>query len=94
MYIAVFYLWMLHMLQVYVVNVSSVSDVCCNKCFMLLAFHEQAWQGGTGEGGPLGHSGPGVQVGCEAGAAAGAEHKVVSMGVVADAEHEATSMGG
>jgi hypothetical protein len=31
-----------HMLQEYFVNVSSVLDVCCSKCFMLQAFHEQA----------------------------------------------------
>jgi hypothetical protein len=30
----------IHMLQAYVVNVSSVSDVCCSKCFMLQVFHE------------------------------------------------------
>jgi hypothetical protein len=31
-----------YMLQTYVVNVLSVSDVCCSKCFMLQVFHEQA----------------------------------------------------
>jgi hypothetical protein len=30
----------------YVINVSSVSDVYCNKCFMLQVFHEQAQQRG------------------------------------------------
>jgi hypothetical protein len=30
------------MLQEYVLNLSSVSDVCCSKYFMLQMFHEQA----------------------------------------------------
>jgi hypothetical protein len=33
------------MLQANVVNVSSVSDVCCSKCFMLQVLHQQALQG-------------------------------------------------
>ena len=61
--------------------------------FMLQVFHEQARQGSAGEGGPIGHSGPRVRVGSEAGAAVGVEHKVVSMGVAAGAEHEVASMG-
>ena len=81
-----------HMLQTYVVNGSSISDVCCSKCFMLQVFHEQARQGGAGEGGPLGRSGPRVRAGSEAGAVAGAEHRAVSMGMAAGAEHEAKSM--
>jgi hypothetical protein len=82
------------MLEAYVVNVSYVSDVCCSKCFMLQVFHEQARQGGTDEGGPLGCSGPRVHAGSEAGAAAGAEHKAISIGVAAGTEHEVTSMDG
>ena len=34
---------LIHILQAYVVNVSSVSDACCNKCFMLQVFHKQTW---------------------------------------------------
>jgi hypothetical protein len=34
------FIWMLHILQTYVINVSSVLDVCYNKCFMLQVFHE------------------------------------------------------
>jgi hypothetical protein len=83
-----------HMLQSYVVNVSSVLDVCCNKCFMLQIFHEQTWQGGVGEDGPLRRSGPRMRVRSEAGAAAGIVQKVVSMGVAAGTEHEVASMGG
>jgi hypothetical protein len=49
---------------------------------------------GTDEGGPLGRSGPCVHAGSEAGAAAGAEDKAVSMGVAVEAEHETVSMGG
>ena len=37
------------MLQAYVINVASVSDVCCSKCFMLQVFHEHAWQGAQAE---------------------------------------------
>jgi hypothetical protein len=61
---------------------------------MLQVFHEQAWQGGTDRGGPLGHRSPRVLVGSEAGAVVGAEHKAVSIDVVAGMEHEAASMGG
>ena len=43
---------------------------------------------------PLGRSGPGVCGGSKAGAAAGAEHKVVSMGVAVGAEDKVASMGG
>jgi hypothetical protein len=81
------------MLQMYVVNVSSVLNVCCSKYFMLQVFHDQARQGGTGEGGPLGRSGPRVHAGSEAGVAAGVEHKAVSMGLAAGAEHKAASIG-
>jgi hypothetical protein len=35
MYVASAFIWMLHMLQLYVLNVSSYSDVCCN-CFICL----------------------------------------------------------
>jgi hypothetical protein len=58
------------MLQAYVVNVSSVSDVCCSKCFMLQVVHEQARERGVGGGSPLRRSGPRVRAGCEAGATA------------------------
>jgi hypothetical protein len=44
-----------HILQACAVNISSILYVCCSKCFMLKVFHEQAWQGGVGEGGPRGH---------------------------------------
>jgi hypothetical protein len=37
-----------HILQPYVLNVSSFSDVRCNKCFMLQVFHEQAPEVGAG----------------------------------------------
>ena len=77
------------MLQAYVVNISSVSDVCCSKCFMLQVFYEQARQGCADEGGPLGRSGPRVRTGSEA----GTEQKTISMGVAADVEHKTTSMG-
>jgi hypothetical protein len=56
-----------------------------------------SWPGaveGAGKGGPLGHNGPRVRVGSEAGAAVGAEYKAVSIGVAVGAEHEATSMCG
>jgi hypothetical protein len=36
------------MLQAYVLNVSSVSDVCCSKCFMLQVFYEQTRKAGAG----------------------------------------------
>jgi hypothetical protein len=91
------------MLQKYVVNVLSVSDVCCSKCFMLQVFHEQVHQG---EGGLLGRSSPRVCAGSEAkrnsrreaqsciyGRAAGAGHEAASMGVETGAEHKAASMG-
>jgi hypothetical protein len=82
-----------HMLQVYVVNVSSVLDVCCSKCFILQVFHKQARQGGAGEGGPLGHSGPRTRARKRTGrVAVGAEHKAVSMDLATSAEHEAASM--
>jgi hypothetical protein len=71
-----------------IVKISSVLNVCCNKCFMLQVFHEQARQEGAGEGGPLGHSGSRMCAGSEA----SAEHKALSMGMAADAEHEAASM--
>jgi hypothetical protein len=82
-----------HMLQTYVVNVSPVSDVCCSKCFKLQVFHEQAWQGGTGEGGPLGRSGPRMRTGSEASAVRGAEHEAICMGVAVGTEHETASIG-
>jgi hypothetical protein len=37
-----------HILQAYILNVSSFSDVRCNRCFMLQMFHEQAPEVGTG----------------------------------------------
>jgi hypothetical protein len=40
------------MLQAYVPNVSSISDVCCSKFFMLQMFHEQAQKADEGGGGP------------------------------------------
>jgi hypothetical protein len=40
------------------VNVSSVLDVCCSKCFYVEVLHDQAWEVGADGGGPLGHSGP------------------------------------
>jgi hypothetical protein len=83
-----------HMLHAYVVNVSSMSNVCCSKCFYVASVHEQARQGGAGEGGPLRRSGPPVRAESEASAAAGAEHKAVSVGVAVGAEHEAASMSG
>jgi hypothetical protein len=66
-----------HMLQAYVVNVSSISDVCCCKYFMLQVFHQQARLEGIGRGGPLGCTGS------QADATVGAEHKVVSTGMAA-----------
>jgi hypothetical protein len=81
-----------HMLQAYVINVSSISDVCCNKCFTLQVFHQQARLGSVGRGGPLGCSGSCVRVGSQAGATAGAKHKVVSMDMAVAVEHEAVSM--
>jgi hypothetical protein len=77
-----------HMLQTYVVNISSVSDVYCNKCFMLQVFHKQARQERAGKGGSLGRSSPRVHTGIEA----GAEHKAIFMGVAASAEHEVALM--
>jgi hypothetical protein len=47
------------------VNVSSVLDVCCSKCFML---HDHVR--GTDRGGPLGRSGPRVHGGSKAGVVA------------------------
>jgi hypothetical protein len=84
----------IHMLQTYLVNVSPVSDVCCSKCFKLQVFHEQARQGDTGEGDPLGRSGPRMRTGSEASAVAGAEHEAICMGMAVGTEHEAASMGG
>jgi hypothetical protein len=60
------FICMMHMLQwsyTYVakrmfVNVSSVADVCCSKCFMLQVLHDQAREVGVDEGGLLGRSGP------------------------------------
>jgi hypothetical protein len=57
-------------------------------------FHELTRQGGAGEGGPLRPSGPCMRARSGASAAAGAEHKVVSMGMTVGAEHEAASIGG
>jgi hypothetical protein len=37
------------------INVASILDVCCSKCFML---QDQAREVGADGGGPLGHSGP------------------------------------
>jgi hypothetical protein len=81
------------MLQAYVVNVSSVLDVRCSKCFIFQVFHEQTWQGGAGECGPLGHSGPRMRAGREAGTAIATERKAISIDVATGAEHEAASMG-
>jgi hypothetical protein len=83
-----------HMLQTYVINVSFVPDLCCNKCFMLQVFHEQTQQWDVGEGDSLGRSGLHVRAGSEASVTAGMEHKVVSMVVATGMEHEAASMGG
>jgi hypothetical protein len=47
------------------VNVSSVLDVCCSKCFIL---HDHAR--GTNRGGPLGRSGPRVREGSKVGVVA------------------------
>jgi hypothetical protein len=52
------------------VNVSSVSDVCYSNAFMLLVLYDQTREVGTDRGGPLGHSGPCVHVGNEAGVVA------------------------
>jgi hypothetical protein len=52
---------------------------------MLQVFHQQALQGGTCGGGPLGCSGSCV-CGKRSGHNVGAEHKAVSMGVAAGAE--------
>jgi hypothetical protein len=41
-----------HMLQECVLNVSSISDVCCSKCFVLQVFHKQAREVSAGRGGP------------------------------------------
>jgi hypothetical protein len=80
--------------KAYVVNISSVLDVCYNKYFILQVFHEQARHEDAGEDGPLGCNGPDMRTGSEASAIAGGEHKAVSMGMAAGAEHEAASMGG
>jgi hypothetical protein len=45
-----------HMLQMYIVDVLSISDICCSKCFMLQVFHEQTRQGTQAK--VVGHSGP------------------------------------
>jgi hypothetical protein len=77
-----------HMLQAYDINVSSTSYLCCSKYFMLQVFHQEVWLGGAGRGGPLGHSGPRVHAGSQA----GVEQKTISMGVASSVEHEAASM--
>jgi hypothetical protein len=59
---------------------------------MLQVFHQRTPLEGAGRGGPLGLSSRHVRVGSQAGATAGAKHKVVSMGVPADVEHEVASM--
>jgi hypothetical protein len=51
-------------LQVYVLNVSFVLDVCCSKCFMLQVLHDQTRKVGANGGGPL------MCAGSEAGVAA------------------------
>jgi hypothetical protein len=84
MYVASVLSVYIYMLQSYVVNVSFVSSVYCNKCFMLQVFHEPI---------PAPRSDPHVREGSEAGAGASVEHKAVSMGVVAGAEHEAAFKG-
>jgi hypothetical protein len=80
------------MLQAYVVNVSSILDVCYNKCFTLQVFHQQARLGGSGRGGPLRRNGSRVRVGSQVGTTVGAEHKVVSMDMAVGMEHKAASM--
>ena len=55
-----------YMLQEYVVNVSSVSDVCCSKCFMLQVFHEHEWEVGVAEVVPSNAAVP-ARTGSEAG---------------------------
>jgi hypothetical protein len=87
-----YFIWMLRMLQAYVVNVLSISNVCCSKRFMLQVFLQQARLGGASRGGPLGRSSSCARAGSQVGATASAEHKDVSMGVAADVEHEAASM--
>jgi hypothetical protein len=54
-------------------------------------FHLQARLGGTGKGGPLGHSGLHVRARSQAGVTASTEHKS-TMSVAAGVEHEAASM--
>jgi hypothetical protein len=64
----------IYMLRMYVVNISSVSNVCCSKYLMLQVFHEKARQGGIGEGGPLGRINPCVRARSEVGAAESCIH--------------------
>jgi hypothetical protein len=81
------------MLQAYVINVSSVSDVCYIEYFMVQVFHEQTRQGGTCEGGPLGHSIPAC-----AWEAKWARQRRGAQGYIHrcgnNTEHEAVSIGG
>jgi hypothetical protein len=96
---------MLQVFYLNVAYVAVPIHICCTrmccKCFIYVermlqqmlygaSVHEQARQGDAGEGGPLRRSGPPVRAGSEAGAAAGAEHKAVSVG----AEHEVASISG
>jgi hypothetical protein len=50
----------IYMLQAYVPNILSVSDICCSKFFMLQVFHEQAMETNADGGGPMAAGGPHV----------------------------------
>jgi hypothetical protein len=52
------------------VNVSSASNVCCRKCFMLQVLHDQTREVDANGDGPLRRSDPHVRAGSEAGLAA------------------------
>jgi hypothetical protein len=61
---------------------------------MLQVFYEQARQEGTGEGGPLGRSGPVCVRESKWAQQQAQSTKLLSKDVTAGAEHEATSIGG
>jgi hypothetical protein len=76
------------MLQTYIVNILSISiRMYVSKYFMSQVFHERVRQGGAGEGGPLGHSGPRVR-----GSRRGAQSCILGRG--SKAEHEVASIDG
>jgi hypothetical protein len=86
------------MLQTHVVNVSSVSDICYNKCFILQLLHEQARQRVQAKVVPLGlrahrkRSGHGSRHGaqsCIHGRGNRHEARSCIHGYLAGAEHEA-----